>query len=44
MAKIHGAPCAGETLGGNINFYTLYVSGLDITATGNVADPNTAKL
>ena len=38
MAKIHGAASAGETLGGNINFYTLYVSGLDITATGNVAD------
>ena len=35
MAKIH-VPSAGETLGGNINFYTLYVSGLDITATGNV--------
>ena len=37
MAKIHGAASAGETLGGNINFYTLYVTGLDITATGNVA-------
>ena len=39
MAKIH---IGVETLGGNINFYTLYVSGLDITATGE--NPNTAKL
>jgi hypothetical protein len=38
MARIHGAASAGENLSGNINFYTMYVSGLDITATGNVAD------
>ena len=44
MAKIHGAASAGETLGGNINFYTLYVSGLDITATGNVADQTQQNL
>tara|TARA_B100001057_G_scaffold500350_1_gene614924 strand:- start:9319 stop:9711 length:393 start_codon:yes stop_codon:yes gene_type:complete len=38
MARIHGAASAGENLSGNINFYTMYVSGLDITTTGNVAD------
>lgn len=38
MARIHGAARAGENLSSNINFYTLYVSGLDITATGDVAD------
>ena len=38
MARIHGAASAGENLSGNINFYTMYVSGIDITATGNVAD------
>ena len=38
MARIHGAARAGENLSSNINFYTLYVSGLDITSTGNVAD------
>lgn len=38
MARIHGAARAGENLSGNINFYTLYVSGLDITVTGDVAD------
>tara|TARA_B000000557_G_scaffold204168_1_gene169605 strand:- start:6309 stop:6701 length:393 start_codon:yes stop_codon:yes gene_type:complete len=38
MARIHGAASAGENLSGNINFYTMYVSGIDITATGSVAD------
>lgn len=38
MARIHGAARAGENLSSNINFYTLYVSGLDITVTGDVAD------
>jgi hypothetical protein len=38
MARIHGAARAGENLSGNINFYTLYVKGLDITTTGDVAD------
>lgn len=39
MARIHGAASAGENLSGNINFYTLYVNGgLDITATGSIAD------
>ena len=37
MARIHGAASAGENLSGNINFYTLYVSGLDITASGDIA-------
>jgi len=38
MARIHGAASAGENLSGNINFYTLYVKGLDITSTESVAD------
>jgi|TARA_A200000159_G_scaffold56140_1_gene51910 hypothetical protein len=38
MARIHGAASAGENLSGNINFYTLYVKGLDITSTGDVSD------
>ena len=38
MAKIHGAASAGENLTGNINFYTIYVRQLDMTATGNVAE------
>lgn len=36
MARIHGAATAGENLSGNINFYTLFVKGLDITSTGDV--------
>lgn len=38
MARIHGAASAGENLSSNINFYTIYLKTLDITATGNVAD------
>jgi hypothetical protein len=38
MARIHGAATAGEHLAGNINFYTLYVKGLDITSTGDLSD------
>ena len=38
MARIHGAASAGENLSSNINFYTIYLNSLDITATGNVAD------
>jgi hypothetical protein len=38
MARIHGAATAGENLSGNINFYTLYVKGVDITSTSDVAD------
>jgi hypothetical protein len=38
MARIHGAASAGENLSSNINFYTIYLNALDITATGNVAD------
>lgn len=38
MAKIHGAASAGEHISGNMNFYTIYISSIDITATGNIAD------
>lgn len=38
MARLHGAAKAGENLSGNINFYTLYVTSLDIAATGNIND------
>lgn len=38
MARIHGAAKAGENLSSNINFYTLYVSGLDISVTGSISD------
>jgi hypothetical protein len=38
MARIHGAAKAGENLSSNINFYTLYIKDLDITATGDVND------
>ena len=38
MARIHGAASAGENLSSNINFYTIYLKTLNITATGNVAD------
>lgn len=38
MARIHGAATAGENLSGNINFYTLFVKGLDILSTGDTAD------
>lgn len=38
MARIHGAATAGENLSGNINFYTLFVKGLDITSTGDVTE------
>ena len=38
MARIHGAASAGENLSSNINFYTIYLNSLDITATGDVAD------
>ena len=39
MARIHGAASANETVSGNINLYTMYVSGLDITSTGAVVMP-----
>lgn len=38
MAKIHGAASAGENLSGNINFYTLYISGVNITVSGDITD------
>jgi|TARA_B110000908_G_C9815461_1_gene254810 hypothetical protein len=40
MARIHGAATAGENLAGNINFYTMYIKTLDITYTGDLADPS----
>lgn len=36
--RVHGSAKSGEHLSGNINFYTLYVTGLDITSTGDIAD------
>jgi hypothetical protein len=49
MAKIHGAASASETLSGNINFYTMYLtdstnSGVDITNTGNILDQSQQNL
>jgi hypothetical protein len=44
MAKIHGAASAGEHLSGNMNFYTMYVKGLDITHTGDIADQTQQNL
>lgn len=38
MERIHGAARAGENLSANLNFYTLYVKGLDISATGDITD------
>lgn len=38
MARIHGAARAGENLSGNINFYTLYVTGVDISTTGDITN------
>ena len=44
MARIHGAASATETVSGNINFYTMYVKGLDITHTGNIQDQTQQNL
>jgi|TARA_B100000768_G_scaffold152598_1_gene148346 hypothetical protein len=44
MARIHGAASANETVSGNINFYTMYVSGLDITSTGSIQDQSQQNL
>lgn len=38
MERIHGAARAGENLSANLNFYTLYVTGLNIAATGDITD------
>lgn len=38
MTRIHGAASASEHLTGNLNFYTMYLSGVDITHTGNIED------
>ena len=38
MARLHGAAGSGENLSANLNFYTVYLSQLDITATGNILD------
>jgi hypothetical protein len=44
MARIHGAASANETVSGNINFYTMYVKGLDITSTGDIQDQTQQNL
>jgi len=44
MAKIHGAASASETLSGNINFYTMYVTTLDITHTGDILNQSQQNL
>ena len=38
MARVHGVASSGENLSGNLNFYTIYLKQLDITATGNILD------
>jgi len=38
MARVHGTASSGENLSGNLNFYTIYLKQLDITATGNILD------
>ena len=38
MARLHGAAGSGENLSANLNFYTVYLSQLDITVTGNILD------
>ncbi len=44
MAKIHGAASASESLSGNINFYTMYVTTLDITHTGDILNQSQQNL
>ena len=44
MARIHGAASASENLTGNINFYTMYIKTLDITATGDILDQTQQNL
>jgi len=44
MAIMHGAATAGENLAGNINFYTMYVTSLDITRTGDLVDQSQQNL
>ena len=44
MARTNGAASASEVVSGNINFYTMYVSGLDITHTGDILDQSQQNL
>ena len=44
MARTNGAASASEVVSGNINFYTMYVSGLDITHTGDILDQTQQNL
>ena len=44
MARTNGAASASEVVSGNINFYTIYVSGLDITHTGDILDQTQQNL
>jgi len=36
--RIHGSASASEQVSGNIDFYTLFISGVDITATKDYND------
>ena len=44
MARQNGAASASENLTGNINFYTMYIKTLDITATGDILDQTQQNL
>ena len=44
MARQNGAASASENLTGNINFYTIYIKTLDITATGDILDQTQQNL
>ena len=44
MVRTNGAASASEVVSGNINFYTMYVSGLDITHTGDILDQSQQNL
>ena len=44
MIRTNGAASASEVVSGNINFYTMYVSGLDITHTGDILDQSQQNL
>ena len=44
MARQNGAASASENLTGNINFYTMYIKALNITATGDILDQTQQNL
>jgi len=44
MARQNGAASASENLTGNINFYTMYIKSLNITATGDILDQTQQNL